>query len=307
MSHGLFRLEQALINPPHHVALPELLDLWQHDDVVVMCQRPSDLEDCPDLPLRIRGALGNALEAMPADTRANAALIDDPFDRPGAHRLLFKWTPPAAGALGTAMPFVVRSEVRGDTVEVRLRLFGMASYLALPVMDGLIRAMEAGVSLRNHGVRARFAVAGAHIERFDGASYAWPQSASSATLTLVTPVIIRQGQSLRIEPVSLFRSVLRRAQAVAPWMQCRLLLDEAALMQQAAHYQCSMADIHPERWYRTSRNNPDRPLPMNGYGGRVSIIGNLAPWAPYLELAQFASLGGECALGFGAVWTSLYP
>jgi hypothetical protein len=40
---------------------------------------------------------------------------------------------------------------------------------------------------------------------------------------------------------------------------------------------------------------------MEGYAGRVRIEGALGPWATYLDLAGFTHLGGECALGCGAV------
>jgi hypothetical protein len=302
MGVGLRNLEARLAAPAHRVDLHGLLDLWQHDDVVVLCQRPSDLEDCPDLPLRIRGALGNALEALCAiDTKP------DPFDRPSAHYLMIKWKPPKRGPLEVARPYVIRAEVRGNVVEVRVRLFGFAGFHAPIVMRALLAALEDGVSLRNHGTRARFAVTDARIERFDGLVREWEQNGSAATLILLTPVIIRRNQDLRIAPLSLFRSALRRALAIAPWMDCELSLDEPFLLADASRLRCSMIGVHGETWNRTSRNNPGQAIPMNGYGGTVAIAGALGAWATYLELSQIISLGGECALGFGAVRTILYP
>ncbi len=302
MGAGLSTLEATLRAPMHRVDLPELLDLWQHDDVVVICRRPSDLEDCPDLPLRIRGSLGNALEALcAADARP------DPFDRPSAHHLMFKWNPPKRGAVEVARPYVIRAEVRGDEVEVRVRLFGFAGYHAPMVMRALIAALEGGVSVRNHGSRARFAAVEARIERFDGLARAWARDGSAATLHLLTPIIIRRNQDLRIAPLSLFRSALRRAVAIAPWMHCDLQLDEGTHLAQADRLRVNMEGIHAESWNRTSRNNPGQVIPINGYGGTVAIAGMLGVWATYLNLAQFASLGGECALGFGALDVIIYP
>ena len=302
MGSGLEQLEAGLREPMHNVALAELLDLWQHDDVVVICQRPSDLEDCPDLPLRIRGALGNALEEMCAQN-----VRPDPFDRPSAHHLMFKWNPPKRGAVEVARPYVIRAEVRGDIVEVRVRLFGLAGFYTPMVMRALITALDGGVSVRNHGSRARLAAVDARLERFDGLARDWARDGSAATLHLLTPVIIRRNQDLRIAPLSLFRSALRRALALAPWMNCDLLIDEAALLSNASQLRCTMADVHAETWNRTSRNNPGQVIPMNGYGGSVSIEGDLREWASFLDLAQLASLGGECALGFGAVRLTLFP
>jgi hypothetical protein len=220
---------------------------------------------------------------------------------------MFKWNPPKRGAVEVARPYVIRAEVRGDVVEIRVRLFGMAGFHGPMVMQGLLTALETGVSIRNHGSRAKFIATEARIERFDGLAREWLQDGSSATLQLVTPIIIRRHQDLRISPLSLFRSALRRAQAVAPWMHCDLTFDEALLLATARRLRCSMADVHAETWSRTSRNNPGHAIPMNGYGGTVTIAGALGTWATYLDLAQFASLGGECALGFGAIRASIYP
>jgi hypothetical protein len=302
MSRGLEQLEARLSEPTHSVDLAGLLDLWQHDDVVVRCVRPSDLEDCPDLPLRMRGALGNALEALCAED-----VRPDPFDRPSAHQLMFKWKPPRSGLIEVTTPYVVRAEVRGDVVEVRLRLFGAAGYHAPMVARALISGLETGVSIRNHGARARFAVIDALIERFDGAARDWIRDGSAATLHLLTPVIIRRNQNLQIEPLSLLRSAMRRAQAIAPWMNCSLLLDEPQLMSAGGRLRFNMIGVHSETWERTSRNNPGKGIPMQGYGGKVLAEGDLGNWATYLDLAQYASLGGECALGFGAVRAIIYP
>lgn len=302
MRAGLRNLEAQLRDPMHRVDLCGLLDLWQHDDVVVLCQRPSDLEDCPDLPLRVRGALGNALETL--------GTLDptlDPFDRPAAHQLMFKWKPPISHLIEVAMPYVVRAVVRGDVVEVRVRMFGAAGFHAPAVLRGLIASLEGGVSLRNRGVRARFAVRDAHIKRFDGATRAWAQNGSFVTLHLLTPVIIRRNQDLRIEPISLLRSAMRRAQAIAPWMNCRLQIDADGLLNSARNLNGSMADLHRESWNRTSRNAPGKEIPMNGYGGTVTIKGALGAWATLLDVAQFGSIGGECALGFGAIRPIIYP
>lgn len=302
MSWALDQLEAQLSAPLHRVDLSELLDLWQHNDVVVTCVRPSDLEECPDLPLRMRGALGNALEDLCAH-----AVQHDPFDRPTAHRLMYKWKPPHSGVIEVATPYVVRAEVRGDVVEVRVRLFGAAGYHAPMVMRGLTAALEGGVSIRNHGIRARFAVTGAQIERFDGAARDWIRGGSTANLYLLTPVIIRRNRILQIEPLSLLRSAMRRAQAIAPWMNCTLITDEETLFEQGKRLRFNMAEVHSEGWERTSSNNPGKGIPMLGYAGKVSVVGDLGDWASYLDLAQYGSIGGECALGFGAVRTIIYP
>ncbi len=291
------RLVAELTAPPNRVDLDGLLDLWTHDDVVIRCRRPSDLEDSPDLPLRTRGALGNALETL----GARAGARPDPFDRPSAHWQMFQWT-----SSSFARPYVTRAEVRGDKVEMRVRLFGFAAFHGPAVLQALCTALEDGVSIRNHGVRARFAVIDATVERFCGPTRDWRRFASSTMLTLLTPLIVRRGQSIRIDPLSLMRSALRRAEMVAPWMHCTLEHDAAELMARVETFRFDLSEIHPERWIRTSRRNPGKGIPVEGYAGRILIDGNLGSWATYLDLAQYASLGGECALGCGAVRATFF-
>ena len=168
-------------------------------------------------------------------------------------------------------------------------------------------ALESGVSLRNHAVRARFPVTRAWSERFSGASRTWPEFASGATIALLTPMIIGKGRTIRLEPESLFRSALRRAALIAPWMHCRLEHDEAAMMDRAAGFGFDMSGIHPEHWERTSRRRPGREIPVEGYGGQVLVKGTLGAWATYLALAEYGALGGECALGFGAARVTIWP
>ena len=303
MSDIFDRLNQQLANPLHSVGIAELLELWQHDDVIVECVRPRELEDCPDLPLRMRGALGNALEAV----CAHASSQRDSFGRPSAHDLMFRWKPPNGFSTPIATPYVIRAEVRGNLVEARVRLFGFAAFYGPVVLVALCNALSSGVSLRNYGVRAVFTVKTGRIERFAGATRTWQQTGSGGKLHLLTPVVIRQGQNIRITPLSFMRSVIRRATAVAPWMYCELDHKGAEPLVKADRIAFSMEDIHAECWSRTSRRNPGRALPVEGYAGSITITGNLEVMAPYLDLAQYVSVGGETALGFGAIRAVFYP
>ena len=299
LGDGIARLEARLASPLHRVDLAGLLELWQHDDVIVETVRPKQLEDCPDLPLRVRGALGNAL----ADASRAGQFDPGPFDRPDTFRLLFDWTPPGKRGGEIAQPAIILSDVIGNRVEVRVRLFGLAAWHGPRVLGALASALEGGVAVRNRGVRVCFAVKSARIERFAGVALDWNGNASSAVLSLCTPMVIRRAKRVQITPESLFRAILRRPAALAPWMRCALLEPGPELNRTP---DTTMAGIHAERWERTSKRDPGIGKIVEGFGGVVRIDGKLDNWIPWLRLAELTAIGSETALGMGAFRLNLF-
>lgn len=305
-SQAILRLEAAISAPRETVPIDLLRELWRHDEVVLVCARPNDMEDQPDLPLRIRGALGNALE----QDRFALGKARDPFDREHAHELLYDWRPPLVegpdGKTELAVPSVLIASMLGDRIEIRLRLFGRAGIHAPKIAKALVAAVENGVSLRNHAIRVPLAPMSLDIERFEGAAQLWELAAGTAVVRLDTPLVIRSGGRIRLEPASLLRSAVRRAAALAPWMGVALGVDSKGLGEAIERVRAELA-IHPEKWTRTSRRDPGREIPVAGYGGTVRLSGPLAPLLPYLQLARYGNLGGQCAMGFGAITLICYP
>ena len=107
------------------------------------CTRPRDLEDHPDLAMRIRGALGRTLKQLCDLPQARP----DPFGRPDAFLTLYNTS--KAGR-----PMQVAVDVKAGTLTVSVGLFGGAGFHLPRVEEALVLALSQGVALR-HGGRMR--------------------------------------------------------------------------------------------------------------------------------------------------------
>lgn len=284
----------------------DVQQLWQHHDIVLCCARPDGLEDQPDLALRVRGALGNALEELCGYAPSRPC----PFVRESAHDLLYYWPAPQVatdfGPLEVAVPWVVRADMRAQHVTIVIRLMGEAHIHAPLVCAAALMALEGGVALRNHAIRVPFPVLAVDEFRFDGGAKDWADQASSVLLRFQSPVVIRARNDIRLEPEAVMRSACRRVAALAPWMGFALAADEAAL-RRAIFALRFRIDIHPEHWVRTSRRDPGTGIEVFGYGGSMRAEGALEALLPYLQLVEWAGVGGECASGFGAFDMVVWP
>lgn len=329
---SLLRVAAEMQAPMSRINVHELQQLWQHEEIVVVCHRPHDLEEAPDLAQRVRGALGNALEELCQFSLRRS----DPFQRETAYELLFSWPNPLIetpyGRRELAVPFVVLTDIIGQEVRIVIRLFGGAGIHLRWVEQAVVDALQEGVSLRRGGTRVSFEIISSLWVRFDGASRDWLEGAGSATIKILTPVIIRSGgkspkkrgkfseplspdrheriasQGLRLEPQAVLRSAVARAFALAPWMGFNLSAERAHLDDAIAKitYPTS-ADIHPEDWVRFSKRGGRDPIPVHAYSGELSIAGKLGPLLPYLELAELGFVGASCASGFGRIKFIPYP
>lgn len=318
--------------PMSKITVRELQQLWQHDDIELVCHRPRDLEEAPDLAQRVRGALGNVLEEICHFSPRR----QDPFDRETAYELLFSWPNPLVdtgyGRREIAVPFVILADLIGKEVHIIVRLFGGAGVHLRWVWQAAIDALQAGVSLRRGAGKVPFEVVSSRWVRFDGASRDWLENAGEATIRLLTPIIIRSAatkpgasrgagaspqtvpprkhtpQRLRLEPQAVFRSAVARAFALAPWMGFNLSADVTVLEDAIANLVYpSAVEIHPEEWVRFSKRGGHEPIPVHAYGGTIAVAGNLGLLVPYLELAELGSLGASCASGFGRMKFIPYP
>lgn len=281
--------------PP--VTLPELVQMWTHDEAVVICRRPSDLEDHPDLALRIRGAFGRGL-AICGPTVGHRF---DPFDRPSAYPAVFGNELP-----GRARPFAIDADVVGDEVWVVLRLFGDAGFWIDQCGKALLRALEKGVALRANGRnRVGFEILDARIGRVAAALP--PKNCSAATVTCLTPVSVRSGRSMIAQPQTILYSTVSRVRGLEPWLGISITADWARL-----HRTCMGGTVTEDETiaYRQTRNSQrqrDRLIQMDGLLGHCTIVGNLSEMAPLLALADYVHIGSHAALGLGRVRVSLWP
>lgn len=320
-------LETQLQRQRARVDIHQLLDLWQHTDLVFTCLRPSGLEDAPDLAGRIRGALGHALKEAVEDHPHAFGLNAFGLEPVNPYELFYNWKPcaiagPQSG-LEASQPMTIRAEMNAKHVIVCLRLFGVARVHAPILSYALQRAVEGGIKLRNVGagthpdpiqpknptklpaprpnsVRISLPVIGAHALGFDGAAFVWGgTNARRATVRLRTPTIVRNKHQASKDPAAILRSMIRRAACIAPWFGCQLEADAGALWAAISELDID-AWLHEESWAWYSSREPGIQRRVEGCGGHMIVKGNLSLLSPYLRLAEFAHIGGSCAKGFGS-------
>lgn len=275
----------------------ELVLMWTQEEIRVVCERPHDLEDHPDLSMRIRGAFGRTL----AKAGRPIAHRHDPFDRPAPFAALF------GGADGdAARPFTIDVDVLADVVQVDLRLFGQAAFWVDQCRDALLAALAGGVAVKA-GSRHKQPIRPLDCFMRRTCADLPPASLRSISMTCVTPVAVRSGQALLAAPPALLYATVTRIRRLAAWLGVELVVDLATL-----HRTCEQASVVSERLlpYRASRwsqRQRDRHIPVIGLLGGFSVEGALTPLAPFLSLAGHTHIGSHAALGMGRVRVALYP
>lgn len=270
------------------VSPDQLLDLWRHEEIRVICQRPQELEDQPDLPLRVRGALGPVIAEMgpPVSHRF------DPFDRPPPFATLF------SSSGHEVRPFVVRTDIDGDRVIVDLRLFGRARIWSDQVRDGLCSALSNGIALRGGGrMRVPFSPIDCFMRRV--AAPEKPKRFSDIACRFKTPVRVRGGDYLKASPSSILKSMVTRVREMASWDGLSVQAEWPALHRLADGLDCSGSDFHPSGLRRFTRRDPGKAIASDGLLGVLKARGAMEELMPFVLLAEFTHVGGNAALGFG--------
>ncbi|MEZ5785683.1 MAG: CRISPR system precrRNA processing endoribonuclease RAMP protein Cas6 [Xanthobacteraceae bacterium] len=274
----------------------ELLLMWIHEEIRVVCARPPELEDYPDLAMRIRGAFGRAL-ALAGPPIAHR---HDPFDRPPPF-------PPLFGAEGeTARLFTIDVDVLADVVQVDLRLFGAAAFWADQCREALVAALAGGVSLKAES-RLRHPLEPLDCMMRRVCADLPPRSVGAVAMACVTPVAVRSDHALLTTPAALLYAAVTRARRLAPWLDVSLTADWGALRGTCEQARVVRDRLLPYRSVRFSQRQRDRRIPVTGLLGECRVEGDLTPLAPFLVLAEHTHIGSHAALGMGRVRLVMYP
>lgn len=284
------------VRRPLPVTLTDLPHLWWHDTIRIICARPEDLEDVPDLATRIRGAFGRALAEVPSSAPGR----DDPFSRPAPFDLFFGM---AEDSLPP--PMVIDVDVVGDQVIVDLRLFGEGGYYLEPCRQALIDALAGGVAIRA-GSRARvpFEPLDCLVRR--DLPLEPITGAREAVVACRTPVAVRTGAALITRPISIIQASILRVRNLAPWLGLEPLADWASLRAECEELTVIEDSLVPVGFTRHSQRRGDSTIPVTGFMGRLVVRGDLTRLALFLSLAGLHHLGSHAALGLGRVNVSLY-
>lgn len=279
----------------------QLLLLWTQDEVRVVCRRPSGLEHHPDLAMRIRGALGRQLAVAGAPVAGRF----DPFGRQGAFDLLYSQSRGPESSGEQARPMAIDADVVGEHVIVEARLFGRAGFWIEQVRDGLLAALQNGVSLRLGGkTHVSFEILDCLQRRF--VPEIPIKTGREAVLAFRTPVRVRAGERTRRDPLAILWSAVTRVRGLAAWQEAELVLDELQLRAEAARLTFDDEDLTPMNFRRHSIRQGNVAIPVSGSIGKLVARGRLEGLTPFLTLGQYTHIGSHAALGFGRYDFAIY-
>ena len=261
-------------------------------DLVHHVSRPALLEDEPDLPDRLRGAVGRRLEELVAGSE----VFVDAADAACLWTLLFRRD--GESGRSEARPYVMRVDFDREVIRVVLRLFGVSANYWKPASVALERALLSGIALR-HGGRQRVAMlqTGSGVRSFTGIPIS--RVPERATLHFRTPVALRAGQHTKSQLTSLPLNLVARANALLAWQGLRLAFDRSHLALAQTALRLDDFGLIWCRWLRHSSTTRTAGIPVGGFVGRLRIEGDLAPVWPLLCLGVIIHAGSGTALGLG--------
>lgn len=299
-------LVDGLRNPTTSVTPQQLADLFDMDILDLTAKLPSGIQDMPDLPVRIRGALGRALADLPPPLTWRL----DPFARSRAFDILYQSLGTLEGRTAIPKPLAVHADIIGQTLRIRVILVGAAGYWWPDVAVALQAALEGGINLHNDG-RFRVAVTVQSLlhSRQCGVSMVdLPITPGTVRIHLMSPLRIRSARAEHFGAASFLISLANRINAMARWQHLRLELDWPALHQLAWQTNLEAEQLTPILWQRGSiRQAGEGRIPVLGYVGSFSLSGNIAPVVPLVRIAEYINTGSHAALGFGRIRAAFYP
>lgn len=300
MVGSLDTLAHDLAQPAETGGISLLLELWRHTEITVICRRPLDLEDHPDLCVRVRGAFGQSLAGMspPVNHRR------DPFGRPTPFAVLFGNFQDGQNR-PLPKPFVLDVDWAARNVVVRLRVVGRAMFWSEQARLALIAALARGVSIKSESRhRVVFEPEEVWTEVVDGIETV--AASREARLLLRSPLAIRSRDAVTLDARSLVNSLVARAEGLAAWQGQSLTVERELMTACGRTANLDVRDLYCVRFQRHSRRQQDRTIPVVGLLGSLGLVGPIEPLAPYLVLGSHMHVGSHAALGLGRYELAVY-
>ncbi len=260
-------------------------------DIVVYALYPHLLEEIPDLPDRIRGALGRSLE------RTNLP------DAPALWHAMFG-DPPIIAECNYVRGFIIRCDRHRGLISVTLRLFGVLCNFCDTLVETLKGACEFGIALRSMGQQKRKIIV-QHCCVFWRKGFAqadiWNQHRTQKNdiiLKFITPVYLRGKQGKYLAGNPLAKTVINKACGMARWWGVKASQPDLKLFEVGRTHD---VDLAPSTWtHRSSRTGPGG-LFRSGVLGKIELHSvNLNALAIF-QLAELIHLGGGGAAGLGRI------
>lgn len=215
---------RRLAEPVRRVSLPELAEIWFHDQIT--CVLPGFGAFAPHLGLlrKLRGALGDALSA--GASAAARKRRPCPWEPPCALDIFYREQLRLSGGLGVPKPFVLQADRRGQDLVLRILIFGFACDWTAAIVERLPEVLERRISWRSI-VRGQFVptVEIAKLSVVSRERVVLTRSHADAILTFLTPLNCEGDEDPIDVPWSVVSRLARRVSALARWQDAGLAID----------------------------------------------------------------------------------
>lgn len=251
------------------------------------------------LPGRLRGTFGNVL----AEAASSEALDGHPcrWHPPCTFEALFRKQGRLTAGTDFPSPWLIGCDARRGDLDVSLVLFGMA-------MEWLPAAAEAfSTSLRRVdrlSPKGPFVSEARILERrlsVGEQAMEVPPPGRAMILDTLSP-FVSSGDGAASDPVALFTTLGRRLEGMARWQEATLDVDFRAVADDLRAADWRWSACEEVRWWRGSRRQGGRAVPMAGVVGRLAVAADadrLQRLVPLFRLAEIVRVGADIAFGCG--------
>lgn len=290
-------LVDQIANPDKVISLENLAQTMESDVVEIEGVLPPGLEDFPDLPVRLRGALGRALSHLPAPISHRF----DPFGRPTAFEMLFMAIGQISNREEIPKPLVIHSEIRRQTIRIRARLFGVAGYWWPDVAEAMQLLCDEGISPHNNSrLRRSINVTRLTHSKSFGIGDSAQSNVEAIHVRMVSPLRLRSAKATLFSPEAFLIACANRVARMTRWQMAELDLNWGRIHEAAHNISCDVIDISPVIWSRGSQRASAR-IPVMGLIGEFRLLGNLSDFEIILRICEIINCGSHASLGFGRI------
>lgn len=309
MTEAQLQADRYLMEPAVRCSWSKALAMFRYCEIQCVVDYRPHLQEIPDLPNRIRGALGRALEASKHD---DSALV---------WHLMFG---PPAQLKGEdyARGYVVRSDIQHPNVVATVRLFGIMQNFADLIAQALQTALQNGIALDDQS-RHRIRLECKKVEciyfpdpLFLGQPGNTPAPTGTAGTALLdthenlesrarqfdlfikflTPLNIRKQNQTSLAAGGLAQNIFNRFRSLTRWSGCNIAIRFDA-RQFAGEIKAQ--DLQFSRWLHTSARHSRSGIDMEGLMGEVRLCQCNLAMLHLLRLGEIIHAGGGGARGLG--------
>lgn len=283
-------------------SLEEVMEMTSVTSLKLYAVRPFDLSDYPDLPIRLRGALGRALYQDKDSRPVNRRILP----RPSAYDCLFGKHGDYVPGFPIPAPFGISCETNGNLLNVNIHLLGLAEFYAEQILTTMAETMTRGISLAADQPK-RVSVPLVDMGLRKHFPFAEKAKGDSVVLKFSTPLQLRSNNHQTLAVEALMHSGVIRLSSLSRWSGFEtgnLWQDLKAI---SGNVEVQTADMVPVKWTRHSIRQKGIAIPMSGFVGPYRIIKGAAPFLNYLRFGELFGIGSKANLGMGSYKMAIYP